>query len=176
MVREDVHQTFIEILKPIIMMPRGDKDDAGNMLLKITADGSTHDVMVASLFSDKETRENVRKHIMCRHITLDTDQVVDILYYDKIYKMEVTPKRISANVRLQNKETGEIETGEAIVDWVYYTVPDTNGVIAEKLIFKKDEMKEFFDKYIDSDSADVWDEIEKVFEHGCIMKIVGLFT
>ena len=165
-----LHDTYVEILRPIKVEPVIQYDSVGNIIkLEDTKDGKTHQYLISTSYTDSCAATNIKNHPDCYHLELKSGQISHILYYDMYMSISVEPLPIP--VQLDKK----IPSSIAYVDWVALGEIDNNGVLAEKLFFDKDEAIRYFVKFIKAmDEIELEKEINKYYDAGDIIRIVGI--
>lgn len=173
---ENLHKTYIEVLRPIVKEPLPDFDSIGNYKdLTKTTDGESHSYLIATDYTDTNSDTYIKNHDKCLHLKLTNGAFTDILYYSTMGSIEATPKPITVTKKIINQDTGRPEIIEITVDWVDIEQNNNKGILAEVLIFTKEEFSEFLVKYIRADETnDIEEQLFEIYETGDIFRIVGM--
>ena len=156
-----LHDTYIEILRPIKAVPKIEYDSVGNVKdLTQTEDGS-HPYLLSTMYTDHCAASNIKNHPDCYHLELKSGQTSHILYYDTAASLSAEPLPIPYK--------------SSYVDWVALGDIDNNGVLAEKLFFSKDSLFAFITKYIKAqDEMQVEEAVLSEYKDGDIFRMVGI--
>ena len=164
-----LHDTYVEILRPIKATPIIKYDSVGNLIdLDQTEDG-THPYLISSSYSDSTAASYIKNHPDCYHLELKTGQKTHLLYYDTAASLSADPLPIA--VPCDKNDPSKV----AYVDWVALGDIDNNGVLAEKLIFSKDEAFAYMVKFIKAkDEIALEEAINEEYQEGDLFRFVGI--
>jgi hypothetical protein len=158
-----LHDTYIEILRPIKATPIIEYDSVGNVKDLSNTEEGHFDYMLASFYSDTCAGTNIKNHKDAYHLELSTGQMTHILYFEKILSAQVEP------LPIEDKHMPDVYR-----DWVAYSGVDSNGVIAEKLFFDLDSLFEFMVKYIKAqEEISIEQTIKEYAKDGDIFRAIG---
>ena len=163
-----MHDTYVEIIRPIKATPILEYDSVGNVKdLTQTEDGS-HPYLLTSFYPDSVAGAGVKNHPYCNHIALRTGQTVHVLYYDTLFSVYAEPIAIETHPDKTNPSK------IAYVDWVAFDI-DNNGVLPEKLFFAKEDLFAFMVKYIRAkEEIELEKAITNEAKDGDIFRVVGI--
>ena len=162
-----LHDTYIEILRPIQVEPILEYDSVGNIINLDHTNKGVYNYLVSSFYSDSCSAANIKNHEYCNHLTLKTGQVTHVLYCETDASMVAEPLAF----RAKSSDPNTI----VYVDWVALADIDNNGVLAEKLFFDKDALFEFMVKYINAkDEIEIEMAIHDEAQYNDFFRVVGI--